>query len=235
MTGARPRSSSARNVDATPTRATSSRSASSSMEHPCAASGAGRTTGRPWTRSSTGSSAGRWSTSNGRAIGARSMRWPVSPPDAGLGWVALGKRIRRVRADARVVKVKRFAIEPMFEEDAVARMEELGHAFFIFVNAENERLGVLYRTTRRALRPHRAGRRRRVHDKAAVAPERTTKPTRPTGVDGPGSARGPTVLRYQWTIPPRASPREDRTAVGADPEHHRRDGHVDTRVVNGVA
>ena len=47
--------------------------------------------------------------------------------------------------EARVVKVKRFAIEPMFEEDAVARMEELGHAFFVFVNAENERLGVLYR------------------------------------------------------------------------------------------
>jgi putative sigma-54 modulation protein len=45
----------------------------------------------------------------------------------------------------RIVKVKRFAIEPMFEEDAVARMEELGHSFFIFVNAENERLGVLYR------------------------------------------------------------------------------------------
>ncbi|OGN81573.1 MAG: ribosomal subunit interface protein [Chloroflexi bacterium GWC2_73_18] len=44
-----------------------------------------------------------------------------------------------------VVKVKRFAIEPMFEEDAVARMEELGHAFFVFVNAENERLAVLYR------------------------------------------------------------------------------------------
>ena len=44
-----------------------------------------------------------------------------------------------------IVKVKRFAIEPMFEEDAVARMEELGHAFFIFVNAENERLNVLYR------------------------------------------------------------------------------------------
>ena len=44
-----------------------------------------------------------------------------------------------------VVKVKRFAIEPMFEEDAVARMEELGHSFFIFVNAENERIAVLYR------------------------------------------------------------------------------------------
>jgi putative sigma-54 modulation protein len=45
----------------------------------------------------------------------------------------------------RVVKIKRFAIEPMFEEDAIAQMEELGHSFFIFVNAETERVGVLYR------------------------------------------------------------------------------------------
>ena len=45
----------------------------------------------------------------------------------------------------RVVKVKRFDIEPMFEEDAVARMEELGHDFFVFVNAENEQTAVLYR------------------------------------------------------------------------------------------
>lgn len=45
----------------------------------------------------------------------------------------------------RIVKVKRFSIEPMFEEDAVARMEELGHAFFVFVNAENERVAILYR------------------------------------------------------------------------------------------
>jgi putative sigma-54 modulation protein len=45
----------------------------------------------------------------------------------------------------QIVKVKRFDIEPMFEEDAVARMEELGHAFFVFVNAENERIAILYR------------------------------------------------------------------------------------------
>jgi len=44
-----------------------------------------------------------------------------------------------------VVKVKRFVIEPMFEEDAVTRMEELGHDFFVFVNAESERTAVLYR------------------------------------------------------------------------------------------
>ncbi len=44
-----------------------------------------------------------------------------------------------------VVKVKRFAIQPMFEEDAVTQMEELGHSFFLFVNAENERVALLYR------------------------------------------------------------------------------------------
>ena len=44
-----------------------------------------------------------------------------------------------------MVKTKRFALEPMFEEDAIAEMEALDHAFFIFVNAENERLNLLYR------------------------------------------------------------------------------------------
>ncbi|MET0772045.1 MAG: ribosome-associated translation inhibitor RaiA [Candidatus Limnocylindrales bacterium] len=48
-------------------------------------------------------------------------------------------------APPTIVKVKRFAIEPMFEEDAVTRMEELGHDFFVFVNAESERTAVLYR------------------------------------------------------------------------------------------
>ena len=47
--------------------------------------------------------------------------------------------------ERRIVKSKRFAIEPMFEEDAVREMEELGHSFFIFVDAANERLAVLYR------------------------------------------------------------------------------------------
>ena len=47
--------------------------------------------------------------------------------------------------DHRIVKVKRFGIEPMFEEDALARMEELGHEFFVFVNAESERVSILYR------------------------------------------------------------------------------------------
>ena len=47
--------------------------------------------------------------------------------------------------ERQIVKTKRFAIEPMFEEDAVAAMEEIGHDFYVFVNAENERVAVLYR------------------------------------------------------------------------------------------
>jgi putative sigma-54 modulation protein len=47
--------------------------------------------------------------------------------------------------DARIVKLKRFAIEPMFEEDALAAMEELGHQFYVFVDAETERISILYR------------------------------------------------------------------------------------------
>ena len=44
-----------------------------------------------------------------------------------------------------VVETKRFDIEPMFQEDAIARMQELGHAFFVFLNAETNDICVLYR------------------------------------------------------------------------------------------
>jgi putative sigma-54 modulation protein len=32
----------------------------------------------------------------------------------------------------------------MFEEDAISRMEELGHRFFVYVSAETEQVAVLY-------------------------------------------------------------------------------------------
>ena len=46
--------------------------------------------------------------------------------------------------ERRIVKSKRFAIEPMFEEDAISRMEELGHRFFVYVSAETEQVAILY-------------------------------------------------------------------------------------------
>ncbi|HEX6474721.1 MAG TPA: sigma 54 modulation/S30EA ribosomal C-terminal domain-containing protein, partial [Candidatus Limnocylindria bacterium] len=44
-----------------------------------------------------------------------------------------------------VVRIKRFDMVPMFEEDAIARMDELGHAFFVFLNAESDGICVVYR------------------------------------------------------------------------------------------
>jgi putative sigma-54 modulation protein len=46
--------------------------------------------------------------------------------------------------ERRIVKTKRFAIEPLFEEDAIAEMEDLGHQFYVFVNAETERVAIVY-------------------------------------------------------------------------------------------
>ena len=48
-------------------------------------------------------------------------------------------------AGPSVVKIKRFDMLPMFEEDAIAQMEELGHAFFVFLSAETGEIAVLYR------------------------------------------------------------------------------------------
>jgi ribosomal subunit interface protein len=50
-----------------------------------------------------------------------------------------------LRGEPSVVKVKRFDMVPMFEEDAICRMEALGHAFFVFVNAEASGVCVVYR------------------------------------------------------------------------------------------
>jgi putative sigma-54 modulation protein len=80
-----------------------------------------------------------------RAVDFRTKpRSRVRNPDAS----AAGPLVGAAESDdgrGRITKVKRFAIEPMFEEDAAARMEELGHSFFVFVDAETERIAILYR------------------------------------------------------------------------------------------
>jgi len=44
-----------------------------------------------------------------------------------------------------VVKVKRFAVKPMSVTEAIDQMELLKHDFFLFFNADNEELNLLYR------------------------------------------------------------------------------------------
>ncbi len=44
-----------------------------------------------------------------------------------------------------LVRVKRFNVEPMFPEDAIEQMELLGHTFYVFWNAGDDRMSVVYR------------------------------------------------------------------------------------------
>ena len=44
-----------------------------------------------------------------------------------------------------IVRVKRFVVSPMSEDEAVQQMELLGHDFFVFYNANHGLINVLYR------------------------------------------------------------------------------------------
>jgi putative sigma-54 modulation protein len=45
----------------------------------------------------------------------------------------------------KIVRVKKFQVIPMHEDEAVEQMELLGHDFFVFYNANLGRINVLYR------------------------------------------------------------------------------------------
>jgi len=47
--------------------------------------------------------------------------------------------------EVRIIRTKQFGIKPMYPEDACVQMELLGHAFFVFRNAETEEVNVVYK------------------------------------------------------------------------------------------
>ncbi len=47
--------------------------------------------------------------------------------------------------EIKIVRTKRFDIKPMYPEDACVQMELLGHSFFVFVNAEDDQVCVVYK------------------------------------------------------------------------------------------
>lgn len=57
---------------------------------------------------------------------------PELPPDAEL-------------VEGRVVRLKRFALKPMSEAEAIEQMEALGHNFFLFRDADRDEIALLYR------------------------------------------------------------------------------------------
>ena len=47
--------------------------------------------------------------------------------------------------EIKIIRTKKFGIKPMFPEDACIQMELLGHNFFVFYNAENDEVNVVYK------------------------------------------------------------------------------------------
>ena len=44
-----------------------------------------------------------------------------------------------------IVRVKRFDVRPMAPEEAIEQMELLGHSFYVFLNADEDAINVVYR------------------------------------------------------------------------------------------
>jgi putative sigma-54 modulation protein len=67
---------------------------------------------------------------------------PTIPLDTSVD----GEEDLEVGEDAElVVRTKRFPMKPMLVEEAIDQMELVGHDFFLFHNADEEKLNVLYR------------------------------------------------------------------------------------------
>ncbi|NLF13654.1 MAG: ribosome-associated translation inhibitor RaiA [Anaerolineaceae bacterium] len=78
-----------------------------------------------------------------RYKGKRKNRWRGAGTTVEPLPIALGEELEEeVRS---IVRVKRFPMTPMVPEEAVEQMELLGHDFFVFFNAEEGRINVLYR------------------------------------------------------------------------------------------
>lgn len=48
-------------------------------------------------------------------------------------------------AETKIVKTKKFAFKPMSAEEAVLQMELLAHTFFVFRNADDNKVNVVYK------------------------------------------------------------------------------------------
>jgi len=53
--------------------------------------------------------------------------------------------VEEIEAPKRVVKSKRFLVKPMPIDEAINQMELLGHDFFLFLDADTDKLNLLYR------------------------------------------------------------------------------------------
>jgi putative sigma-54 modulation protein len=78
-----------------------------------------------------------------RYKGKRKNRWRGAGAAMEPLPIAAGEEIEEEASS--IVRVKHFPMAPMNTEEAVEQMELLGHDFFVFFNAEEGRINVLYR------------------------------------------------------------------------------------------
>jgi putative sigma-54 modulation protein len=57
----------------------------------------------------------------------------------------LSEEIVEEKTMGRIVKIKQFVVKPMSVDEAIEQMELLGHDFFLFFDADDEGLNLLYR------------------------------------------------------------------------------------------
>lgn len=57
----------------------------------------------------------------------------------------LSEEIVEEKTMGKIVKIKQFVVKPMSVDEAIEQMELLGHDFFLFFDADDERLNLLYR------------------------------------------------------------------------------------------
>lgn len=82
-----------------------------------------------------------------RYRGKQKRRWRenVVPEEDFLGEPLPLTEDENEEGEQNVVRYKRFPIQPMSTDEAIDQMELLGHDFFVFFNADEESINVLYR------------------------------------------------------------------------------------------
>lgn len=81
-----------------------------------------------------------------RYRGKRRRNWRVTGQEEFLGEPLPIDELEEIPDEAhKIVRYKRFSVQPMTAEEAIDQMELLGHDFFVFFNPEEEAINVLYK------------------------------------------------------------------------------------------
>jgi putative sigma-54 modulation protein len=83
-----------------------------------------------------------------RTLASRRKQQAVAAADAAIRRAAAVEEVPPEEDPAGLVRIarrKRFELKPMTAEDAAVQMELLGHAFFVFRNADTLEINVVYR------------------------------------------------------------------------------------------